>query len=195
MFFSVIEHHAPVRKVKVRKNTNPWIAEDILRITRARNYYQTKYHKTGNASYWESYKKLRNLSKSAVRTSKARYFESVCASMSKKPRKAWNELNKAMGRNHFQGISMLKIDGREVADNGAISEKFSKFFATSGHFGHEVDINCMSVPRASSQFRMEEIDENLTLDLLLGLNIQKATGEDGISARLLKQLLQLLQRV
>jgi len=106
--------------------------------------------------------------------------------MSKKPRKAWNELNKAMGRNHRQGISMQKIDGREFADNGDISEEFSKFFATSGHFGHEVDINSMSVPTASSQFRMEEIDENLTLDLLLGLNIRKATGGDGVSAKLLK---------
>ena len=186
LFFSVIDHHAPVRKVRVRKNTNPWITEDILQITRARNYYRTKYRKTGNVSYWESYKKLRNLSKSALRTSKATYFNSVCASMSQKPRKAWNELNKAMGRNHHRGISMLKIDGREVSDNGAISEEFSKFFATSGHFGHKVNINSMSVPRASSRFRMEEIHENLTLDLLLGLNIRKATGGDGVSARLLK---------
>lgn len=86
--------------------------------------------------------------------------------MSHNPCKAWSELRKAMG--------MLKVDEREVTANRAISEEFSKFFATSGHFRHEVNINSMSCS-AQNKFRAGSCSRQRryrTLDLLLGLNIQ-----------------------
>ena len=52
IFWAVVNKDAPMRKVRVAECSSPWIAEEVLRIARARNYYRMKYHKimTGKPS-------------------------------------------------------------------------------------------------------------------------------------------------
>ena len=73
IFRAVVDKHAPMRKVRVRECSSPWITEEVLRINRARNYYRTKHHKTGSIDDWETFKRLRNASNSAIRKAKSEY--------------------------------------------------------------------------------------------------------------------------
>ena len=187
LFLSVLDQHAPRRKVRMRVFSGPWMSEDVLKIARARNYYRTKYRRTGNSEDWESFRKLRNLSKSTIRKAKANYFEGVCAEGSRNSRKTWNELNKAMGRNQRQGVSMLKTDKGELLDSKSIAEEFSSFFEISGMCENGAITGATLLPKElTSCFRLESVDDQLTLELLESLNVGKATGVDGISARVLK---------
>ena len=127
---AVVDRHAPRKKVRVRECTSPWITEEVLKITRARNYYHTKHHKIGSVDDWETLKKIRNVSKSVIRKAKAEYIEGICHDVARNPSGTWKTLNKALGRSHRQGISMLRTTMGDVLDNGAIAEEFSQFFST-----------------------------------------------------------------
>ena len=133
IFWAVVNKHAPMRKVRVRECSSPWITEEVLRIARARNYYRTKHRKTGSIDDWETFKRLRNASKSAIRKAKAEYFEGICHDVARNPSRTWKQLNKVLGRSHTQRVSMLKSTmGGNVFDDGAIAEEFSQFFANCG---------------------------------------------------------------
>ncbi len=54
-FLSVVDRHAPLRKVRVREHSSPWITEEVLKLTRARNYYHTKHRKTKSLDDWATY--------------------------------------------------------------------------------------------------------------------------------------------
>lgn len=122
IFWAVVNKHAPMRKVRVRECSSPWITEEVLRIARARNYYRTKHRKTGSIDDWETFKRLRNASKSAIRKAKAEYFEGICHDVARNPSRTWKQLNKVLGRSHTQRVSMLKSTmGGNVFDDGAIA--------------------------------------------------------------------------
>ena len=42
LLLSVLDRHAPLRKIRVRRSSLPWITAEVLKINRARNYFRIK---------------------------------------------------------------------------------------------------------------------------------------------------------
>ncbi len=82
-FLSVVDRHAPKRKVRARERSSPWITEEVLKLTRARNYCHTKHHKSRSMDDWETINTLRNASKNAIRKAKTEY--KICQDVSRNP--------------------------------------------------------------------------------------------------------------
>ena len=93
IFQAVVDKHAPMRKVRVRECSSPW-------ITRARNYYCTQHCKTGSIDDWETFKRLRNATNSAIRKAKSEYFEGISYDVARNPSKTWKQQNEVLGRSH-----------------------------------------------------------------------------------------------
>ena len=98
IFQSLLDRHVPMKEVRVKRSSLPWITAEVLEVNRARNYFRKKHRRTGNDNDWECYGKLRNLSKMTLTKAKMNYFECVCFTSARNPRKAWNERIKVLGR-------------------------------------------------------------------------------------------------
>ena len=58
LFLSIVDGHAPLRKVRVKADTYPWMTDEVRCLARARNYYRKKFMQTKNQSDWECFKNL-----------------------------------------------------------------------------------------------------------------------------------------
>ena len=88
LFSSIVDSHVPWRRVRVRKESLPWISREIRAAMRARNYHCTKAKRTRKAEDWEKYRLLRNRVTMMIRKSKLQHFEEVSERATKNPGKA-----------------------------------------------------------------------------------------------------------
>ena len=63
--------------------------------------------------------------KSAIKRTKAEYFEGIRHDVARNPSRTWKQLNKVLGRSHTQRVSMLKSTmGGDVFEDGALLRNF-----------------------------------------------------------------------
>ena len=104
----------------------------------------------------------------------------------------WREVNKALGHGHNGGISIIRSDDSVLSGATDIVEEFNRYFSSfmgtrSRQGGHTSDWGSHMAPEVQeANFVFSRIDEDMVRQILCNLNVRKATGADGISARLLK---------
>ena len=75
LFTDICNEHAPWKEVKIRNRSAPWITNDIrYKMNRRFKLYKIAL-KMKNSVSWQEYKKARNDVRSALRKSKASYFQ------------------------------------------------------------------------------------------------------------------------
>ena len=74
LFLSVVDRHAPVMKVRVKKNKCGWLDDDIRSMMRSRNYYCREFQKSRSQEVWEKYRVHRNEVNRKVRQAKVTHF-------------------------------------------------------------------------------------------------------------------------
>ncbi len=87
LYLSVINNHAPLRKVRVRQKSIPWMTEEVRRLARARNYFRKKFRRTKDPKDWEYFRRLRNLVTKKLKGAQCNHFENL--SSTNHPRKMW----------------------------------------------------------------------------------------------------------
>ena len=186
LFLEVVGEHAPLVKVRMKRESVEWIDDDIHKLMRARNYYRTKYRKTKLLEDWRVFKDLRNEVRRKLCQAKERHYTSVCQSLSKHPRKVRRQLNSALGHKHCSKITSLKGDGSTMITNTVeIVNKLASHFSCLPNLA-----STNSAPQmlrlVDTSFQFAVIPEEEVLKALCSLDETKATGPDGISARLLR---------
>ena len=98
-----------------------------------------------------------------------------------------------LGRGHNRGILIIRSDKGELS--GA-TDIFSSFTSTQSRQGGPTSdwVSYMATVGQEASFVFSRIDEDMVRQILCNLNVQKATGTDGISARLLKLAVQAIAR-
>ena len=98
LFFSIVDSHAPLVKVrsKVKSSSSEWIDADLHSLMRTRNYYLRKHWKMCTQSDWDKYISLRREVTTRLRQAKTAYYSTICQSIARKPKATWNELNEAL---------------------------------------------------------------------------------------------------
>ena len=179
--------HAPVITVRKKRESQPWITSDIHQLMRKRNYYRRKHQKNRDQVDWKCYVHLRNLVIKKLRQAKTAYMTTICKDIAHSPRKAWSQLNRYLGRKVDKSTVSIQENGRLLTSNSTIVN------AVSSHFSSITSV--ISNPRhgppatfepAHTTFKFSTIEEEDVTDILRSLKVNKATGADGISARLLK---------
>ena len=56
LFLSILDKHAPLVKMRARKDSYEWIDEDIHKLMRSRNYYRRKFQKSNDQNDWEEFR-------------------------------------------------------------------------------------------------------------------------------------------
>ena len=60
LFLEVLNQHAPVREVRVRAKSLPWIDDELRVLMRQRNWLHKKAIKSGDNDLWDIYRAARN---------------------------------------------------------------------------------------------------------------------------------------
>ena len=59
LFNEILDHHAPIRSIKVRGKPNACITEEIRELMKSRNVWRKTAHRTNDPHAWSTYKNLR----------------------------------------------------------------------------------------------------------------------------------------
>jgi len=67
LFNEILDHHAPIRSIKVRGKPNPCIREEIRELMKSRNVWRETAHITNDPHAWSVYKNLKQQVRKSIR--------------------------------------------------------------------------------------------------------------------------------
>ena len=188
LFFSVLDKHDPVVSARKKKQMQAWITPEILQLMSTRNYYKNKHRKSSDAADWKCCKQLLHQVRLKLKLAKEDYFTEVCLQLSRNPREVWSHLNTHLGR---KSVSTIVHNGKSLLDTESIASTFNHHF--NNLLPDPPTNNSLPSPHVSqslhpvnSIFKFKNIKEDDVHSKLDTIDINKATGPDGISARFLK---------
>ena len=124
---------APIKELRIKQRTEPWISNDILRFIseRDRAFHDYKKHRTDEKH--SHFKTLQNNIQTLIFNAKRNYFKQKLEE-EKDSKSLWRSL-KDLGmpskscKNTASNIG-LKIDGEVCFDKLSVAEKFNSFYTT-----------------------------------------------------------------
>ena len=182
-FLDIMEECVPQRVLQNRKRNLPWLTKNIIRHMRKRNSLFQGAKRTADPARFNKYKRMRNKVTAMLRSAKQKYFDSLSTAGNKKFWKTVKLLNKQQ-----VSIPTLQEDGVSAVTDEEKSNMLNEYFSKC--WNH-------SEPPLSDSFANDPVEQDdSTVDLLCstdeiihliqGLDVTKANGPDGISARMLK---------
>ena len=193
MFLEVCDKHAPIRTKRVRANKNPWINSNLKNLMHRRDSLKEKAVNTNDQGDWFEFKKMRNFVNSEIKNAKKLYYNNDFANLSKNPRKTWQTINDVLSRKGNKSvITEIESDGLSVNEPKEIAEKFNHYFVEIGpELARDIREPNVSFTNFLSShdglFTFSEVESSSVSTLLSKLCKSKATGLDGISAKLLRE--------
>ena len=108
--------------------------------------------------------------------------------MARQLRQMWREIDRVLGRKHRRGISVIRTNQGELSDSQQIAEEMNFYFSSCVGSSNPVMgvVKDPEIPFVNARFEFTEIDKQTMLRHLTNINERKATGADGISAKLLR---------
>ena len=67
LFNEILDHHAPIRSIKVRGKPNPCITEEIRELMKSRNVWRKTARRTNDPHAWSTYKNLKHQVRKCVK--------------------------------------------------------------------------------------------------------------------------------
>ena len=199
LFTEVIDRHAPLKRKLVRGNTVSWMTPKIIQAINTRNRLHRKFTKNKTSENWEAYRKQRNFVTSLKRSSLKSYCINVSTN-SEHPGEFWKKFHcllpsKDRGNSHIQLIE----DGRLITDSIDVANLLNDYFIHAvprpTHMSnlqpeefktHSSVIAIEQKFKGQMSFSFTPVRDSYIKRILSSIKINKATGADGISPRLLK---------
>ena len=184
LFMVIADKHAPATKRRVRGKSLPWITPCIKEIMKQREYQHRMAIKTNKEIFWSAYRKLRNSVTAKLRKERDNYYSTKLAGKQDQ-REMWKTLKEILP------ISK-KVGGSASSVAGLTAEKFNTFFTNivlklkNLFFERDSGLPVILDPRTCNAFQLAEITSDFVARELSNLKMNKATGLDDLSARLLK---------
>lgn len=203
IFMSAIDNIAPLKEVRIKQRTEPWITNEILQCIKDRDKAFRLYKKDSSDENFSIFKGLRNKTQTMIYTAKRDYFKEKVENENHDSKSLWNSL-KELGMPSKKSKATasaigLKIDDKVCFDRRIVAEKFNSFYTTvasklvqklpkgMNKFGkHFVEkfYRLKGVKPNDCSFSI--VSENKVLKCLNKLGAKKATGLDGIPARFVR---------
>ena len=166
----------PNKVIPARRNL-PWLNKSIIKSMKKRNQLFKKAKKTGN---FRQYKLARNRTLAQLRLAKRNYFRALNP---KNPKMFWKAI-KFLNKNK-QSIPTLSHAGEVATTDVEKANLLNSFFCSCFNRSHS-PIQHLNAP-INAECPVENLcSESKVGDMLAALDTTKASGPDGISARLLK---------
>ena len=158
----------------------PWLTSDLKQLMHERDYHHKKALSTNKELHWSNYKRLRNTVNTRMRKEKSNYYSNQLAE-EKDSKEMWRTLHKIVPK---------KTKTVPPSGDGLTASCLNGFFTSfadtlSSHFDCST-LPKVLTPKVNHDFVLEEVSSSFVRKELLQMKSTKATGLDGIPARLLK---------
>ena len=179
--------------VTIRCNDKPWYDNKIRKESRKCDRLKRKALKSNTELSWTNYKKCRNKVNNMIKEAKLRFFEKLELSDFRfnDQSQFWKTVKLFMKGNYATNIPPLVINDNFVNHDMAISDEdkasvLNEYFTSISCLQHIPDSLPDFLPRTDVIFNDINISEDEVKDSIMILQLNKASGSDGISNRLLK---------
>ena len=205
LFMSAVDGVAPLRDVRVRQKSEPWVNAHILAGIKERDrVFRLFKRNRENRVLYAEYCKLRNSVQRDIKVAKTTYFRNKVVENKGNSSKLWEQL-KSLGYSkkgtNGQSNIVLNEGGSGIFDPSRVATIFNRFYTT---VAADLVSRLPSVPgifgtdsRAFKEFYRPKVNPNspfvlspvsrrFILKQLLSLDPKKSLGLDGISPRFLR---------
>ena len=88
-FLSILGKISPLRSVRLKQGTDPWMTGEVLHLIHERNFCLRRFKKTKCTEWYEKYKTLRNQVQNKKVVAKSEYIVNKVEESENQPRKLW----------------------------------------------------------------------------------------------------------
>jgi hypothetical protein len=166
---------------------NPWMTREIIRLLRQKRRRWKAVRTSGSDKAWGRYKDAEKNCANKIRNAKRKMERDLASNPDKNNRKFARYIkSKTKSRTTIGPI--LTEEGTLLTSDVEMAEELNKFFVSV--FTQE---NMESVPEAKreviqQQMKMTQVTEKQIRDKIRNLRVESASGPDGLSPRILKEL-------
>ena len=187
---SLAEQCIPTKHVTIRPRDLPWINNTIRRLIRKRNRLYKKYKKDRTILNYDKFKQARNEVTSNLRKAKKDYTDSLANKLktsSLSSRDYWKTLKSFIKPSNSVTIPPLLHENTYVADSDEKANLLNSYFVEQTvldeHLANLPEPDDTNDPTLNNiVFSPTEVK-----DILYSLKLGKATGQDNINNRILKE--------
>ena len=198
----VIDKVAPVKKVRLKQRSEPWITHEILKLIKERDKLLLEFKRSNQKSSYKQFCEIRNLIQNKVKKAK-NYFHKdkveECEGSSSQFSKTLKSIGLSRGTPGSSKICLS--EGEEIIfKNFNVANIFNNFFTSVAeklvnklpkrpmHFAKQFlkdyhQKKCV----VENSVHLSTVSEEEIENLLNGLTACKANGMDSLPARVLKQ--------
>ena len=184
------ESHAPLveKNINTQKKTIPWFTKELKDLIKSKNEYIQDLYSHGLQSYKKRITDLSNKITQLKRNLKEKFLAEKLEEAQNDARKCWKILNAVTNRTKVKEAIEPEMMSQAKA-NG-----YNRYFATVGiEIQKKLGIDIQSTTQVETdshhpKFEFAPESENSIEKLIDKIRIDVATGEDSISARLIKDI-------
>ena len=112
LFLPIANKHAPLRTMRVRARSSPWITSTLKRCMHDRDILKIKASKSKNPSDWMQFKKQRNIVNKEIRLAKQAYYQNTFNENKGDSKRTWQTINELTSRKSGKTtVTSLKVNG------------------------------------------------------------------------------------
>ena len=117
-FLSIANKHAPLRTMRVRTRSSPWITSELKKRMHDRDILKIK-----------ASKKQRNIVNSEIRLAKQAYYQNSFNKYMGDSKKTWQTINELTSRKSGKkSLASLKVNGVSITIPTVLSNQFNNHF-------------------------------------------------------------------
>jgi hypothetical protein len=189
----------PLKKKRVKHDTQPkWLTPELLELIKSRDQKLKKAKFSNLQEDWQELKRAKNKVTAAIRLAKKKFFRQSFEENGNNPKKLWTIIRHLSGRNtNSSGVVFLEENDELIREPLQMAEIFNAHFSNLAKnltdsninsYDPGTLINLVSKLDLTSKMVFPEMTTQQTLELIQAISTNKATGIDGLSARLVTML-------
>ena len=102
--------HAPLRTMRVRTRSPPWITSELKKRMHDRDILKIKASKSNDSNDWSLFKKQRNIVNSEIRLAKQAYYQNSFNKHTGDSKKTWQTINElTLRKSGKKSVTSLKV--------------------------------------------------------------------------------------
>ena len=190
-FLNLARQSIPNKLVEIRPKDTAWYNSELRKLKRSKDRAHNKAKTSQNMEHWANFRLLRNQYTNKLRDAERTYRESLALTLKTSknidPKRWWHVSKQFMGKSKDTNIPPMEGNNKTYFDTKNKADAFNEAFLQFSQLNTDGAVLPTFVYKTNSRLSNINILESDVCDILKSLDVSKATGPDGISARMLKE--------